>query len=144
MAYMPYYNQKTAKLTPEEEELRKENLEARKHMQDEGVRNLCAAICLNSCHEYRRIMRKIRAFDTRDIYTAPIEMKHKGRPRRIMSAKDEEALNHLLREKKELEEFFGGEMFAFFTGVSSKEEAIRKVMAIPNGYDQVIERRMMV
>lgn len=135
------YDQKTANLTPEEQELRKENLKHRKNMSDDAVRNLCAAICLNSCHEYRVILRRIRALKMRDMaYTAPINIKRK--PMRL-SKKDEEALEKLMEEKEELEDFFESDMFAILTGVGSKEEAIRKITSIPDGYEHLLERRMM-
>lgn len=136
------YNQKTAKLTPEEQAMREENLEARKNMNDSAVRNLFSAVCLNSCHEYRAVMRKIRALSMRDLmYTAPIAMKKRGRPRSI-SKKDSEELEKLLETKKELEEFFDGDIFASLTGVSGKEEAIRKILSIPDGYDHLLGRRL--
>ena len=138
------YDQKTANLTPEEQAMRKENLEARKNMQDDAARNLCAAICLNSVHEYRVILRRIKAFGLRRMnYSAPITAKKKrGRPS-LVSKKDEEMLEKLMEDKKDLEEFFDSDMFVTFTGVSGKEEAIRKIKCIPDGYEHLLERRMM-
>ncbi len=136
------YNQKTAKLTPEEQAMREENLQARKNMHDSGVRNLCSAICLNSCHEYRAVMRKIRAIRMRDMaYTAPIPINRKGRPHK-MPKREADILEELMKQKKELEEFFDGVMFTSLTGVSGKEEAIRKILAIPDGYDHLLGRRL--
>ena len=135
------YDQKTANLTPEEQEMRKENLEHRKNMSDSAARNLCAAICLSSCHEYRVILRRIRAIKMSSaMYTAPIGMKRKSAR---LSKKDEEALEKLMEEKKDLEDFFESDMFTMLTGVGSKEEAIRKITSIPDGYEHMLERRMM-
>lgn len=137
------YNQKTAKLTPEEQAMREENLQARKNMHDSAaVRNLCSAICLNSCHEYRALIRRIRAIRMRDMaYTAPIPISRKGRPRK-MPKREADILEDLMKQKKELEEFFDGDMFTSLTGVSGKEEAIRKILSIPDGYDHLLGRRL--
>ena len=135
------YDQKTANLTPEEQEMRKENLEHRKNMSDSAARNLCAVICLSSCHEYRVVLRRIKMFKrSAAMYTAPIGMKRKSAR---LSKKDEEALEKLMEEKKELEDFFESDMFTLLTGVGSKEEAIRKITSIPDGYEHMLERRMM-
>ena len=49
------YNQQTADLSPEEQKLRQENLEARRDIQIDGVRALWAAVALQAINDYKAV-----------------------------------------------------------------------------------------
>lgn len=125
------YDQKTADLTYEERQERAENLEARAHWHDSAVKTLCSAICLGTIKDYRRHLRQLRLDEYRMRYD------------RLMTRKDKEKLEkqiETVRENiKDCEDFFESDMFVICTGVESKEEAIRKILAIPDGYDHLLE-----
>ena len=56
--YKENYDQKTAELTPEEMELREENLQAREAMDDSAMHRLCATICLSAVLDYNKTRKK--------------------------------------------------------------------------------------
>lgn len=62
------YNQQTADLCPEEQKLRKENLEARRDIQIDGVRALWAAVALQAINDYKAVRSRndIHAKTTQD------------------------------------------------------------------------------
>ena len=125
------YDQKTAKLTPEEMELRKENLQAREAMDDSAVRKLCATICLGAVCDYNKIRKKRAALISRWGDT-----KLRLVPQTIQSK-----IADYYEDLREIEEFFGSDMFTTITGMSGKEEAIRRINKVPRSYMDILERR---
>ena len=129
------YDQKTARLTPEEQAIREENLKARGNWQADAVYSLCSKICLNTISDYRRLLRLLRknVYDLNNAYRTQREKK-----------KIEKDIENIKEDLEECEEFFDSDMFAMCTGVNSREEAIRKIQAVPDGYDHIIEGRRIV
>lgn len=125
------YDQKTAKLTPEEMELRKENLQAREAMDDSAVHKLCATICLGAVCDYNKTRKKRAALigrwgDTKlRLVPKPVQSKIAG----------------YYEDLRGIEEFFDSDMFTTFTGMSGKEEAIRRINKVPRSYMDILERR---
>ena len=125
------YNQKTAKLTPEEMELRNENLQARAAMNDSAVRKLCATICLGAVCDYNKIRKKRAALIGR----------WKDTKLRLVPKTIQNKIADYDDELREIEEFFDSDMFTLFTGMSGKEEAIRRINKVPRSYMDILERR---
>lgn len=126
------YNQKTAKMTEEEWLMRQENLEARKHWQDDAAKTLCAAICLEAIKDYRRYIRLLRLYEFRKKSDFRMTRKDKN--------KLEKQIEEIREYLEECKDFFDSDMFVMCTGVSDSNEAIRKIVAIPDGYDHILER----
>lgn len=126
------YDQKTAKLTPEEQAIREENLKARGNWQANAVHSLCSKICLNTISDYRKLLRQLRknVYDLHNAYRTQREKK-----------KIESNIEKIKEELEDCEEFFDSDMFTMCTGVSGREEAIRKIKAVPDGYDHLLEGR---
>lgn len=125
------YDQKTAKLTPEEMELRKENLEARNRMDDSALATLCSAVCLGAIRDYYKARKR------RTVAMAPwVNANPKHVPKSV-----KKKIEDIDEELREIEEFFDTEMFTTFSGMSGKEETIRQIDKIPRAYVSLIERR---
>lgn len=140
------YDQKTAKLTPEEQEMRKENLEARNNLQKDSIKTLYSAVCLATVKDYRRYIRKLRQcdqllqvykFQQKNDFLMTLKDRHQLK-KKIENA--EKSIEELKENIEECEDFFDSDVFTTCTGVVDKNEAIRKIMAIPDGYDHVLER----
>lgn len=140
------YNQKTARMTEEEQLMRQENLEARKYLQDDSIKTLYAAACLAAVKDYRRYIRKLRqCSQLLKVYKFQKKndffMTTKDRYQLVKRIKNAEKNIEELKENiEECEDFFDSDIFATCTGVADKDEVIRKIMAIPDGYDHVLER----
>lgn len=125
------YDQKTAKLTPEEQEMRKENLEARGRMNDDGTRQLCAAVCLGAIYDYKKAKKKLAPFmavwgdKSWNVVPKPIKKK----------------IEEVEEEIRELEDFFESDMFTMFSATSDREQAVRMIDRIPSSYMTLLERR---
>ena len=140
------YNQKTAKMTEEEWLIRQENLEARKCLQDDSIKTLYSAACLAAVKDYRRYIRKLRQcnqllqvykFQKKNDFLMTLKDRHQL-AKRIKNA--EKSIEELKENIEECEDFFDSDIFATCTGVVDKDEVIRKIKAIPDGYDHVLER----
>lgn len=125
------YDQKTAKLTPEEMELRKENLQAREAMDDSAVHRLCATICLGAVCDYNKIRKK----------RAALLGRWEGKKLRLVPKSVQNKIAGYYGDLREIEEFFDSDMFTTFTGMSGKEEAIRHINKVPRSYMDILERR---
>lgn len=113
---MPY-NQRISLMSEEDRAIRDENLEHRPFYDDEGIRRLMAAVCLRGIADYRKAVKRIWLCRNGDV------------------RRDAE------RRKAECEQFFDSGMFTEITGMSGKEEAVRAILRIPNGYESALERR---
>lgn len=125
------YDQKTAKLTPEEMELRKENLQAREAMDDSAMHRLCATICLSAVFDYNKTRKKKAALIGRWGDTKL----------RLVPKSVQNKIADYCNDLREIEEFFDSDMFTTFTGMSGKEEAIRRINNVPRSYMDILERR---
>ena len=125
------YDQKTAKLTPEEMELRNENLQAREAMDDSSVHKLCATICLSAVCDYNKTRKKRAALIGRWGDT-----KFRLVPKSVQSK-----IADYYGDLREIEELFASDMFTTITGMSGKEEAIRRINKVPRSYMDILERR---
>ena len=140
------YNQKTAKMTEEEWLIRQENLEARRHLRGDSIKTLYSAACLAAVKDYRRYIRKLRQcnqllqvykFQKKNDFLMTLKDRHKL-VKQIKNA--EKSIEELKENIEECEDFFDSDIFALCTGVVDKDEVIRKIMEIPDGYDHVLER----
>lgn len=126
------YNQKTAKMTAEEWEIRQENLEARKSLQDDAIKKLYSAACLSAIKDYRKYIRLLRLY------------KYRRQNDFLMTRRDKKKLDeqiaNIQENIEECEDFFDSDIFEMCTGVGDKNEIIRRIKAIPDGYDHVLER----
>ena len=68
------YDQKRAHLTPEEQELRRENLEARKSYSDEGIHRLMCAVCTQAVKSYRDQYKMMQKAGTPDKKTGEMKI----------------------------------------------------------------------
>lgn len=135
------YDQKTAKLTPEEQEMRKENLEARKHFMYEPMRHLSAAISLRAISDYPKLKRKLMAMEHDDEIEKRLYMSMSAsRKKKLKPWAENPALEKLRKDVAELEEFFDSEMFTSCTGFSDRNEAIRSIMKLTPGTMSLVER----
>ena len=125
------YDQKTAKLTPEEQEMRRENLEARERINDDGLRRLCAAVCLNAVGDYTKTKRKLEN----------CKAALRGKNARYIPKKTKEAMETYEEDLAEMKEFFESEMFTGIVGMHSAEETIRRISTAPRFYMGIPERR---
>lgn len=134
------YDQKTANLTPEEQEMRKENLEARDHFGTNDCRKLCAAVCLRAILDYKRMTKKLEQYheyvDFRNMTTKNARFKTK------VPKKTREHIEHLQKDIKECEEFFQSDMFTACVGLDGSLDEIKaKIKKIPRQYNVLLERR---
>lgn len=98
----PYYRKEWVRKHPEDAELDAENMRARQKYDEDGIRNLMAAICLTACSDYQRAIHG-RSYENQ---TPPYVV------------------------MRECERHFDSEMMNFFTnGMEAEEieEAIRKL-----------------
>ena len=138
------YNQKTAVLTEEEQALRAENLLARENFCHDGVKHLGAAICLQAIHDYPKALRKLRLME--DIAKGRAELLRLRDPRGRKAnnpSKFEEELKEIRDEVADFEDFFDSELFVGCTGLSGKQEAIKRIMKLQPETLCLIERRLM-
>lgn len=135
------YDQKTAKLTPEEQKMRKENLEARKHFMYEPMQHLSAAISLQAISDYPKLKRKLMVMERDDKIEKRLYMSMSAsRKKKMKPWTENPALEKLREEVAELEEFFDSEMFTSCTGFSDRNQAIRKIMTLTPGTMSLVER----
>jgi hypothetical protein len=139
------YDQKTAKLTPEEQALREENLIARENFNPDGMKKLCAAICLRSVIEYRKMRKRLIAMEQARTMADRLrgafpQAKRRGRPRQ--NRDEEDPIEALKRDIAECEDFFESDMFVNCTGFDNREAAIRSIMKLTPDTLGTIERRL--
>lgn len=138
------YDQKTAKLTPEEQALREENPIARENFAPEGMKKLCAAICLRSVIEYRKMRKRLIAMEqartmAERLRVAFPKAKRRGRPR---TKEEEDPIEALKQDIEECEDFFESDMFVNCTGFNDRESAIRAILKLTPDMLGTIERRL--
>ncbi len=93
--------------------LYEENMEARKHYCDEGIRSLEIGICLQAVNDWRRPKTAVQANGW------------------TLYDKEEIAENGGW-VRKECEEFFDSDLFTSVTGMSGKEETVRRLSKLPS------------
>lgn len=135
------YDQKTAKLTPEEPAMRKENLEARKHFMYEPMRHLGAAISLQAISDYRKLKCKLMVMEHDDEIEKKLYMSMSAsRKKKLKPWTENPALEELREEVAELEEFFDSEMFTSCTKFSDRNDAINSILKLAPGTMSLVER----
>lgn len=127
------YNQKTAELTEEEQELRKENLQARRRMNTQGVQNLMSAVCMQTVEDYKRY-RKALAYYANDLMHINVGDKFVSQDKR-------EKIAALQAEIRECEEFFHSEIFGECSGIWDGKKVIEAINRIPRSYDNYLSER---
>lgn len=148
------YDQKTAELTPEEQEIRRENLAARAHYDAGGIKSLCSVICLQAVKDYPKMLRRLTELkDTAErmakkrkkISLPPIrksDEKKRGPKKKTAEERLRDRIDKLNEDVLDCEEFFDSEMFINCTGVGGKKEAIRKIRKMSPEVFMIIERRL--
>lgn len=139
------YDQKTAKLTPEEQLLREENLIARENFAEDGVKKLCTAICLRSVIEYRKMRKRLIAMEQARTMAEQLRMafpKAKRRVGRPRTKEEEDPIEALKRDIAECEDFFESDMFVNCTGFDNREDTIRAILKLTPDMLGTIERRL--
>ena len=128
---------------PEEQEMRKENLEARKHFMYEPMRHLGAAISLQAISDYRKLKRKLMAMERDDEIEKKLYMSMSAsRKKKLKPWTDNPELEELRKGVAELEEFFDSEMFTSCTRFSDRNDAIRSILKLTPGAMDLVERRL--
>ncbi len=125
------YDQKTAKLTPEEQAMRRENLIARQNMDEDAVRQLCAAICVGSICDYKKKTKQL----------AILKEPWAGVKPRLIPKSVKEKIEEVKEEILEIEDFFESEMFVHCTGMENPKETIEHIRRVPRSYMTLLERR---
>ena len=137
------YDQRTAALTPEEQALREENLRARENMDRDGVMQLCSVICLNAIRDYPKMVRKLAEMEQIESVIKKFRKDRDPRGRkRKHPEKFKEDMEKLREDIQDCEDFFESEMFETCTGISGKQEVIRKIRKMTPAAFEAIERRL--
>lgn len=112
-------------------------------MNDQGARCLMSAVCLMAIKDWRKASQKLRVLNHKQLQKGPYNAVEKlaKNPLLYLSETEKKQKIKCQRVIAECEEFFDSPMFVEMTGVSGKEEAIRKIRFISSARLEPSKRR---